>query len=73
MQRFFFDFDDGPPDDAGVDLPSLETAEADARASLLLSAAHNGVAHAGVMVRDETGQRLAEITLSVATRRGDAA
>jgi hypothetical protein len=69
MQRFFFNYGDGPPDDGGVELPSYEEAEADARATLLRSAADDGATQAGVTIWDEAGQRLAEVSLLVTTKR----
>jgi hypothetical protein len=65
MQRFFFDFSDAPPDEHGTDLLSLEAAEAEARAALLRTAADDGVLQAAVSVRDEAGQRLLAISLSL--------
>ncbi len=69
MQRFFFDFADAPPDDSGSNLPNLEAAEAEARATLLRAAADDGLAGAAVFVRDEAGQRLLEVRLSVVVAR----
>ncbi len=69
MQRFFFDFADASPDDAGSELPSLDAAEAEARATLLRTAADDGLAKAAVSVRNEAGQRLLEVSLSVVVQR----
>ena len=69
MQRFFFDFADAPPDDEGSHLPSLEAAEAEAKATLLRAAADDGLPEAAVSVRDEAGQRLLEIRLSIVVQR----
>ena len=69
MQRFFFDFADAPPDNEGSNLPSLEAAEAEARVTLLRAAADDGLMGAAVSVRDEAGQRLFEVRLSLEVQR----
>ena len=72
MQKFFFDFADDPPDEYGADLPSLEAAEAEATATLLRTAADDGLVEAAVSVRDENGERLFSVSLSVEVQRNEA-
>jgi hypothetical protein len=69
MQRFFFDFADAPRDGVGSNQPSLDAAEAEARATLLRAAADEGLTEATVAVRDEARQRLLAISLLVVVQR----
>jgi hypothetical protein len=69
MQRFFFDFSDSTHDDVGTECDNLEMAVAEAKCALLITAAETCSPALAVAIRDQAGQQVSRLTVSVATER----